>query len=120
MTKMNSFKQNASVQNNKLAEQNLAITLSEEDENHQRLMDKARIYMMRCIVRLDALDDFALKREHNFSALAKFVGFYELCEDKESYAKSAQKRKKSLNFARKNLKFLRNFKRKISSKTTRF
>ena len=47
---MNSFKQNASVQNNKLAEQNLAITLSEEDENHQRLMDKARIYMMRLMI----------------------------------------------------------------------
>ena len=112
MTKMNSFKQNASVQNNKLAEQNLAITLSEEDENHQRLMDKARIYMMRCIVRLDALDDFALKREHNFSALAKFVGFYELCEDKESYAKSAQKRKKVFEFCKEKLEIFEEFQKK--------
>lgn len=112
MTKMNSFKQNASVQNNKLAEQNLAITLSEEDENHQRLMDKARIYMMRCIVRLDALDDFALKREYNFSALAKFVGFYELCEDKESYAKSAQKRKKVFEFCKEKLEIFEEFQKK--------
>lgn len=112
MTKMNSFKQNASVQNNKLAEQNLVITLSEEDENHQRLMDKARIYMMRCIVRLDALDDFALKREHNFSALAKFVGFYELCEDKESYAKSAQKRKKVFEFCKEKLEIFEEFQKK--------
>lgn len=54
------------------------------------LMDKVRIHAMRCIVRLDALDDFALKREHNFSALAKFMGFYELYKDNEYYVKSAQ------------------------------
>lgn len=112
MTKMNSFKQNASVQNNKLAEQNLVLTLSEEDENHQRLMDKARFYTMRCIVRLDALDDLALKREHNFSALAKFVGFYELCEDKESYAKSAQKRKKVFEFCKEKLEIFEEFQKK--------
>ena len=43
---------------------------------------------MRCIVRLDAFDDFALVREHNFSVLAKFVGFYGFCEDNEYYVKA--------------------------------
>lgn len=109
---MHSYKQNSRARIKKIAAQNLAAVLSEEDKNHQVLIDKARICILRCIVQLNALNDYAQKREYNFSALAKFLGFYELCEDEESYAQSPQKREQIFKHCEEQLKFFENLQKR--------
>ncbi len=105
MTKIQSPKQN-SHKLKALAKQNLTSTLSQVDEDQQALTNKAKLCIFYSIVHLNALDEFVLKREHRFSAVAKFLGFYTFCENENSYLSNKEVRSKVLEYCEFELELL--------------
>ena len=97
MTKLQSpAKQSSRVSAKALAKQDLSTLISQVDEEQQALLNKAKLCIFHSIVHINALDEFVLKREHRFDAIAKFLGFYKLCENPDSYLKDESVRKKVL------------------------
>ncbi len=85
--------------------QDLAV-LSQEDENHQALIDKARLCMFFRIVHFNALSEFAQKREFDFADLAKFLGFAKLCKSPRNFLSNEDLRDSVLEFCEQQLALL--------------
>lgn len=56
------------------------------------LQNKARIYMLRCLLETDCFTRFA-QRSNSFSEVAEFLGFYHICDSDEIFNKSKDKEK---------------------------
>lgn len=56
------------------------------------LQNKARIYMLRCLLETDCFTRFA-QRSNSFSEMAEFLGFYHICDSDEIFNKSKDKEK---------------------------
>lgn len=44
-----------------------------------------QLYMLKCFVELDCFSHFITKCSYNYDEIAKFLGFYHLCDSKETY-----------------------------------
>ncbi len=108
MTKLQSpTKQSSRVSVKTLAKQDLSTLISQVDEEQQALLNKAKLCIFHSIVHINALDEFVLKREGRFfDAIAKFLGFYKLCENPDSYLKDESVRKKVLHYCEFELELL--------------
>lgn len=49
------------------------------------LQSKAKLYMLKCFVELDCFTRFITKCSYNYDEIAEFLGFYHLCDSKETY-----------------------------------
>ena len=83
--------------------QDLAAALSQTDKNHQALMDKARLRLFERIVHFNALSEFAQKREYDFAAFAKFLGFFKLCKSSRNFLTDEDVRQSVLEFCEQQL-----------------
>lgn len=54
------------------------------------LQNKARIYMLRCILHTNCFTRF-MQRSNNYSEVAEFLGFYHICDSDEIFKESKDK-----------------------------
>lgn len=63
------------------------------------LQNKARFFMLKCLVELDYFNRFISKASYNYDGIAEFLGFYDICDSEESYKEDKKGYKnKILNF----------------------
>ena len=63
------------------------------------LQNKARFFMLKCLVELGYFNRFIAKVSYNYDDIAEFLGFYDICDSEESYKEDKKGYKsKILNF----------------------